>query len=81
MVAVGDHDMALREGGRDDLGDELPPRGHEQVHLRLGVYLETLVEQDVANLLAKLGASGLAHHDRIALGQPLTEQFGLRGLA
>src|SRR5256885_6014192 len=54
VVAVGEHDVAGRKRRRDDLGDELAAGSHEQVHLGFGVYLEALVEEDVANLLAEL---------------------------
>src|SRR5213080_513142 len=81
VVAVGDHDLRRRQRRRDDLGDQLPARGHEEVHLGLGVDLEAPVEEGVADLLAQLRAAGLADEHRVALLQPLGEQLGLGGLA
>src|SRR5438552_16068819 len=40
VKAVRDHHLAGRERGGDDLRDQLPARGHEEVHLRLRVDLE-----------------------------------------
>ena len=81
MIAIRDHDLSRGQRRRDDLRDQLPARGHEQVHLRLWIDVEALVEKDVANLLAELGPSRLAHENGVLVRQPVVQQLGLRRLA
>src|SRR5919108_3289476 len=81
VIAVGDDDLPGGQGRGDGLRYELATRRHEEIHLGFGVDLQALVEQHLADLLAQLGASGFADYHRVARGEPLAEQLGLRRLA
>ncbi len=81
VVAVGDDDLARGESWADHLGDQLPARGHEQVHLGLRVELHGAGEHDLADSFAELVPARLSHQHRLPARERLAQELDLRGLA
>ena len=83
--AVAEHVFAGEKRGRDDLAHQLRAGGGEEQQLGLGTHLVALgvVDDDVADLLADLGAAGLAGGDDVLAGllQMGREQGNLGGFA
>ena len=82
---VAEDDLAGHEGGGDDLADELGAGRGEEQELGLGGHLVALgiMDDDVANLFAELGATGLADGDDVAVffNKAGGEEGNLSGLA
>ncbi len=81
VIAVGDHDLAGGECWGDNLRDQLPARGHEEIHLGLRIQLHGAVKDDLANTLAQLVPTRLAHEHRLTARQRTAQQLDLRGLS
>src|ERR1051325_4754057 len=80
VVAIGDHDLPGPQRRCDDLGDRLPAGSHEEVHLGLGVDGESLVKEDLADVLAELRSPRLADHHRLRRGAAPPHHSGPRRL-
>src|SRR5207245_1256961 len=74
-------DPVADERRGDHICDELPARGHAQVHLGFGVELQRAIEHDLADALTQLVAARLSHQHRLAVRQRRAQQLDLRGLA
>jgi hypothetical protein len=60
MKQIAEHDLTGGERRRDDVGDELRAAGREQQGFRGRLDNRARLLEDVAHLLAKRGAAGLA---------------------
>ena len=84
-VAVAQHDSAARQGGGDDLAHDLGAGGGEEQELGLGAHFVAagVVDDNVADLFADLGAARLTGGDNLAADflQVLGEAGELGGFA
>src|ERR1700688_4992625 len=80
-MAIRDDDLPGLERRRDDLGDELAPARHEEVHLRLRIDLKPRVKDDLPDALTQLRATRLPDDYGVARRQPLADHLDLRRFA